>query len=130
MLLTQTQFRILCEHFEFHAASFSSFQQPVNLISSLRSTDNSVRALLCVALNNDKRATHSRFLLMNLHGRVRVRLTLMLAAAADATATPAPARLHWFTNTMVGVPFATPRTRRTSQVIEWLSRHPTIQVGG
>jgi len=77
-----------------------------------------VRASLCVALNNDERATPTRFPRSNVNGRVRVRLTLMLAAAADATATPAPARLHRFTNAMVGVPFATPRTHRTSRVIE------------
>ncbi len=54
----------------------------------------------------------------------------MLAAAADATATPAPARLHWFTNVPLGVPFAAARTRRTSQVIERFPRDLTIQVGG
>ena len=32
-------------------------------------------------------------------------------------------------NVTPGVPFATPRTRRTSQVIECLSRIPTVQVG-
>jgi len=61
--------------------------------------------------------------------RVRGCLTLMLAAAANATATPAPARLHRFTNVPLGVPFATARTRRTSQVLERLPRDPTIQVG-
>jgi hypothetical protein len=57
-----------------------------------------LRSLTHYALNNDERATHSRFPLTNVMWRVRVRLTLMLAAAANATATPAPARHLWFTN--------------------------------
>jgi len=50
----------------------------------------------------------------------------MLAAAANATATPAPARHLWFTNVTLGVPFATSRTRRASQVIERFACHPTV----
>jgi len=101
-------------------------------VSSRCSKDKFVRApfLIHYALNNDERATHSRFPLTNAMWRVRVRLTLMLAAAANATATPAPARHLWFTNVTLGVPFATPRTRRASQVIEWFSCLPTVQVGG
>ena len=97
-------------------------------ISSPCSTDKFVRApfLIHYALNNDERATHSRFPLTNAMWRVRGRLTLMLAAAANATATPAPARHLWFTNVTLGVPFATPRTRRASQVIERFSCHPTV----
>ena len=68
--------------------------------SSRCSIDKFVRApfLIHSALNNDERATHSRFPLTNFMWRVRVRLKLMLAAAANATATPAPARHLWFTN--------------------------------
>jgi len=58
--------------------------------------------------------------------RVRGRLTLMLAAAANATATPAPARHLWFADVTLGVPFATSRTRRASQVIERFSCLPTV----
>ena len=97
-------------------------------VSSRCSIDKLVRApfLIHYALNNDERATHSRFPLTNAMWRVRGRLTLMLAAAANATATPAPARHLWFTNVTLGVPFATPRTRRASQVIEWFSCLPTV----
>jgi hypothetical protein len=82
--------------------------------------------LIHYALNNDERATHSRFPLTNVMWRVRGRLTLMLAVAANAAPTPAPARHLWFTNVTLGVPFATPRTRRASQVIECFSCHPTV----
>lgn len=58
--------------------------------------------------------------------RVRGRLTLMLAGAANAAPTPAPARHLWFTNVTLGVPFATSRTRRASQVIERFSCLPTV----
>jgi len=97
-------------------------------VSSPCSIEKLVRApfLIHYALNNDERATHSRFPLTNAMWRVRVRLTLMLAAAANATATPAPARYHWFPKVTLGVPFATPRTRRASQVIEWFSCLPTV----
>jgi hypothetical protein len=97
-------------------------------VSSRCSIDKFVRApfLIHYALNNDERATHSRFPLTNAMWRVRGRLTLMLAAA-NATATPAPARHHWFPNVTLGVPFATPRTRRASQVIEWFSCFPAVQ---
>ncbi len=88
-----------------------------------------LRSLTHYALNNDERATHSRSPFTNASWRVRGRLTLMLAAAANATATPAPARHLWFTNATLGVPFATSRTQRTSQVIERFSCLPTIQVG-
>jgi hypothetical protein len=57
-----------------------------------------LRSLTHYALNNDERATYSRFPFTKVMWRVRVRLTLMLAAAANATATPAPARHLWFTN--------------------------------
>ena len=99
-----------------------------NKISSRCSTDKLARApfLNHCALNNDERATSSRFPLTNARWRVRGRLTLMLAAAADATATPAPARHLWFANVTLGVPFATPRTRRASQVVEWFACHPTV----
>jgi len=92
------------------------------------STDNLVRApfLIHYALNNDERATLSRFPFTNVMWRVRGRLTLMLAVAANAAPTPAPARLHWFTNVTLGVPFATSRTRRASQVVERFSCLPTV----
>jgi hypothetical protein len=69
-------------------------------VSSRCSIGNFVRApfLIHYALNNDERATHSRFPFTNVIWRVRVRLTLMLAGAADAAPTPAPARHLWFTN--------------------------------
>ena len=83
--------------------------------------------LIHYALNNDERATHSRFPLTNAMWRVRGRLTLMLAGAADAAPTPAPARHLWFADVTLGVPFATPRTRRASQVVEWFSCFPAVQ---
>ena len=52
----------------------------------------------------------------------------MLAGAADAAPTPAPARHLWFANVTLGVPFATPRTRRASSVLEWFSCFPAVQL--
>jgi hypothetical protein len=101
-------------------------------VGSRCSKDKFVRAPFQIhyALNNDERATHSRFPLTNARWRVRGRLTLMLAAAANATATPAPARHLWFTNVTLGVPFATSRTRRASQVLERFHAFQPLLVGG
>jgi hypothetical protein len=82
-------------------------------VSSRCSTDKLVRApfLIHYALNNDERATHSRFPLTNVMWRVRGRLTLMLAAAANATATPAPARHLWLVRTSLSACLSLPRAR-------------------
>ena len=82
-------------------------------VSSRCSTDKLVRApfLIHCALNNDERATHSRFPLTNAMWRVRGRLTLMLAAAANATATPAPARHLWLVRTSPSACLSLPRAR-------------------
>ena len=101
-------------------------------VSSPCSIEKLVRApfLIHYALNNDERATHSRFPLTNAMWRVRVRLTLMLAAAADATATPAPGRLLGSRMVSHGGPFTSARTRRASPVIERFPRDSHVQVGG
>ena len=82
-------------------------------VSSPCSIEKLVRApfLIHYALNNDERATHSRFPLTNAMWRVRVRLTLMLAAAANATATPAPARHLWLVRTSLTACLSLPRAR-------------------
>jgi hypothetical protein len=101
-------------------------------ISSRCSTDKLVRApfLNHCALNNDGRANPSRFPFTNASWRVRGRLTLMLAVLLTqpnaSTGTPSLVS----PNVTLGVPFATPRTRRASQVIEWFSCFPAVQVGG
>lgn len=104
---------------------------PIRNASSLRSMECQFALHSIRVLNWSTRTRPgSRFPFANVIRRVRGRLPLMLAAAADATATPAPARLHRFTNVPLGVPFASARTRRASQVIERFQRDPTIQVGG
>ena len=82
-------------------------------VSSRCSKDKLVRApfLNHCALNNDERATSSRFPFTNARWRVRGRLTLMLAAAADATATPAPARQLWLVRTSPSACLSLPRAR-------------------
>ncbi len=76
-----------------------------------------------------ERANHSRSPFANVIRRMRGRLALMLAAAADATATPAPGRLLGSRTVSHGGPFATPRTRRASRVIESFSCLSTVRVG-
>jgi hypothetical protein len=51
----------------------------------------------------------------------------MRGQSANADCHRAPARHLWFTDVIPGVPFATPRARWTPQVIERLSRIPTVK---
>ena len=60
-------------------------------------------------------------------GRTRECLTLIPSQPANAVCWRAPARHHWFSNVILGVPFATPRVRWTPQVIESISRIPTVK---
>jgi hypothetical protein len=99
-------------------------------VGSLRSMKQWFALHSIRVLNNHERATHSRFPFTNDMGRVRGCLTLMPSQPANAVCCRAPARHLGFTNVIPGVPFATPRTRRTSQVIEWFSCIPSVQVGG
>ena len=79
------------------------------------------------ALNQNECANHSRFPFTNDIWRVRGCLTLMPSQPANAVCCRAPARHLGFTNVIPGVPFATPRVRWTPQVIERLSRIPTVK---
>jgi hypothetical protein len=78
-------------------------------VGSLRSTEHwfALRSLTHYALNNDERATHSRFPFTNVMGRVRECLTLMRGQSANADCRRAPGRHLWFTDVIPGGPFAT-----------------------
>jgi hypothetical protein len=78
--------------FGFRMRSGGRVQTPKLVRDAQKINLFALRSLTHNALNNDERATHSRFPLTNVMWRVRGRLTLMLAAAANATATPAPVR--------------------------------------
>jgi hypothetical protein len=94
--------------FGFRMRSGGRVQTPKLVRDAQKINLFALRSLTHNALNNDERATHSRFPLTNAMWRVRGRLTLMLAAVADATATPAPGRLHRFTNGFSRRPFRYP----------------------
>jgi hypothetical protein len=102
-----------------------------NKVGSLRSMKQwfAFRSLTHYALKQYERATHSRFPFTNVMGRVRECLTLMPGQSANADCRRAPGRHPRYSNVPLGGPFATPRTRRTSQVIERFSCIPTVQVG-
>jgi hypothetical protein len=92
--------------FGFRSPSKDNVSSPCSIEKLLRAP-----FLIHYALNNDERATHSRFPLTNAMWRVRGRLTLMLAAAANATATPAPARHLWLVRTSPSACLSLPRAR-------------------
>jgi hypothetical protein len=92
------------------------------------------RSLTHYVFNNNTNAPGgppqgARFPFTNDMGRVRGRLTLMPGQSANADCRRAPGRHPRYSNVPLGGPFATPRTRRTSQVIERFSCIPTVQVG-
>jgi hypothetical protein len=80
-----------------------------NKVGSLRSMKQwfAFRSLTHYALKQYERATHSRFPFTNVMGRVRECLTLMPGQSANADCRRAPGRHLWFTDVILGGPFAT-----------------------